>query len=66
MEATGFSIWQLLAFGFFILFYSVIFGTPLKKAGFSRWWALLMAFPLLNIVAVWVFAYISWPNESST
>jgi uncharacterized membrane protein YhaH (DUF805 family) len=33
----------------------------LNKAGYSGWWSLLMAVPLVNIVMVWVFAFSDWP-----
>jgi predicted ABC-type exoprotein transport system permease subunit len=33
----------------------------LGRAGFSRWWCILWAIPLLNIIALWVFAFARWP-----
>jgi hypothetical protein len=33
----------------------------LQRAGFSRWWCLFWAVPLMNIIAVWVLAFVSWP-----
>jgi hypothetical protein len=35
-----------------------------KKAGFSRGWALLLLVPLVNLVAIWIFAFIRWPALS--
>ena len=32
------------------------------KAGYSGWWALALFLPLLNIVAVWLFAFALWPG----
>jgi hypothetical protein len=37
----------------------------LKKAGFSRWWACLLLLPVVNLVAIWVFAFIRWPALSA-
>ncbi|WP_227010119.1 hypothetical protein [Pelagibius marinus] len=34
-----------------------------RKAGFSGWWSLLMLIPLVNIVMIWVFAFVEWPAE---
>ncbi|NKB19919.1 MAG: hypothetical protein GKS01_05170 [Alphaproteobacteria bacterium] len=34
----------------------------LKKAGFSPWWGLLNAIPVVSLILVWVFAFIDWPN----
>lgn len=33
----------------------------LRRAGFSRWWALLVLVPVVNVVALWLFAYARWP-----
>jgi hypothetical protein len=37
--------------------YSRIFG----KAGFSGAFSILMVVPLVNLIALWVFAYSDWP-----
>jgi len=34
----------------------------LRRAGFSRWWALLALVPVVNLVALWLFAYARWPS----
>lgn len=45
----------------------VMFAYPvariLRRLGFSGWWALLALIPWLNIVALWVFAFVRWPIE---
>ena len=33
----------------------------LHRSGHSRWWAPICFVPLVNCVALWVFAYIRWP-----
>ena len=33
----------------------------LKRTGHSGWWALLMFVPLVNFIALWVFAFTRWP-----
>lgn len=33
------------------------------KAGFSGWWALLGMVPLINLFALWWFAFSDWPSE---
>ncbi|MEQ8346588.1 MAG: hypothetical protein RIB84_25825 [Sneathiellaceae bacterium] len=35
----------------------------LEKAGFSGAWALLLLLPPVGLVALWIFAFISWPVE---
>lgn len=34
----------------------------LSKAGFSGWFALISLLPIVNIIALWVFAFIPWPS----
>lgn len=33
----------------------------LRRAGYSRWWALVLLVPIVNLVMVWVFALADWP-----
>ena len=33
----------------------------LSRLGFSPWLALLMIVPIVNLIALWVFAYARWP-----
>lgn len=47
---------------FFILLPAWFLAKILSKAGFSGWFALVSFVPVLNIIALWVFAYISWPS----
>ncbi len=51
----------------FIILIPVWFtGKILIKAGFSAWLALVTLVPVVNIVALWVFAFIPWPNVDRT
>jgi uncharacterized membrane protein YhaH (DUF805 family) len=34
-----------------------------RRTGFSGWWGLLAAIPFVNIVALWVFAFRTWPID---
>jgi hypothetical protein len=31
------------------------------RTGHSGWWCLLIFIPLVNIAALWIFAFASWP-----
>lgn len=50
-----------------VLLVAVIAGTLwpvariLDRAGFNRAWCLLIFIPLLNWIALWVFAFANWP-----
>ena len=39
----------------------VMIARVLRRAGYSPWWALLVLVPLVNLIALWVFAYARWP-----
>src|SRR5262249_22571439 len=57
----GLSLWH----GLILLIMLSVFAIPLlmiiKKAGYSRWFALLAFIPLVSLVALWVFAFSDWP-----
>jgi len=39
-----------------------IFSRTVGKSGLSGWWAVLGLVPLVNLIALWVFAFAEWPN----
>ncbi len=39
-------------------------GNIARKAGFSRWFSLLLLVPLVNLVVIWMFAFSPWPNAN--
>jgi hypothetical protein len=49
-----------------LLFLIVIFGVPIAqivhRSGRSRWWTVIAFVPLLNVIALWVFAFSRWPQ----
>ncbi len=34
----------------------------LRRTGYSEWWSLLLFVPVVNILALWWFAYARWPG----
>ena len=60
------SIWQILIILSLILITIGVFGPVAKKAGYSRWWSLLLLVPVANLVVVWGFAFVKWPAEKNT
>jgi hypothetical protein len=52
------------------VFYCIVIGIPvaqiLHRTGFSRWLALLVLVPMLNVVGLWLFAFGSWRAEFVT
>ena len=68
MGFGGISIWSLLLIlvVFFLLLLPVLVCDPVaKKAGYSRWWALIMCLPVANVIMVWFFAFSKWPVENA-
>lgn len=56
--------YPLFYFFYFLLFLLVVFppvGVIVRRAGFSRWWGLLILWPGVNLVMLWVFAHKRWP-----
>lgn len=60
----SFGIWHLLI----LIIYIVIIGVPvahiLSRVGLSIWWTILAFIPLVNVIALWVFAYAQWPERA--
>jgi len=53
---------------FGLIFIAIVFSIVLlplffivKKAGYSPWWTLVIFVPLLDIVAIYLFAFLDWP-----
>ena len=48
-----------------LLLYIVLIALPVAliigKAGYSRWWTILALIPMVNLIALWVFALANWP-----
>lgn len=54
---------------FGLLIILIVAGIPVRqillRTGFSPWWTLLVLVPLVNLVALWIFAFSNWPRQSS-
>lgn len=58
----SFSIWHWLVL--LILLVPYLFFIPaVKKTGFSGWWVVPAAIPLVGLVILWVWAYARWPSQ---
>jgi len=63
MVGIGFPEFILLILIFAVLLVPVWWmGRILGKAGYSPWFALVSFVPFVNIVALWIFAFIPWPH----
>jgi len=57
----GLSIWHIIVLIVFVVVFVIPAWKILNRAGFSGWWGLLWLVPFLNIVFLWVFAFVPWP-----
>jgi hypothetical protein len=57
------SIWHWLILILWIAAFLVPCWRIVSKAGFNGALSLLGLIPLVNIVMLWVFAFVKWPNE---
>lgn len=55
------SIWHWIL----ILLFSALVGSPasriIGRTGHSRLWVLIFFIPIINVVALWVLAFVHWP-----
>lgn len=36
----------------------------LRRLGFSGWWAIIAPISPLNLIGLWVLAFVRWPSDS--
>jgi len=52
-----------------VIAYVVLITVPvariLRRVGFSGWWCVMALIPVLNMVGLWVFAFIRWPRAGA-
>lgn len=60
----SFSIWHWLILIVMWLAFLWPIGRILTRTGHSNFLALIALIPLVNLIALWVFAYKKWPSEN--
>ena len=58
-------------FGFiWVIVYVVLVVVPIAKIlgriGFNQWWAAVAIVPLVNLILLWVVAFIEWPRDRAS
>jgi hypothetical protein len=56
-----FVVFIILVTALVIWAFVAVFGRIVNRAGYSRWWLVLMFVPVLNLIMLWVFAFADWP-----
>ena len=62
----GLSLWHLILLALILSIVLVPISKILRRVGFSGWLAILYVIPGVNLIMLWVFAFIRWPKEPGT
>ena len=54
---------QTLSVVLYLLAVAIPIGRVLRRTGYSPWMAVMAVVPLLNLVALWAYAYSDWPID---
>lgn len=57
---SGYAHWIMLLVAFGIVLYPI--GRILGRMGFSPLLSIVVALPFLNLLALWILAFVEWPN----
>ena len=56
-------------FGFFWIIMIAVMVIPIAKIlgriGFSQWWAAVAIVPMVNLIFLWILAFIDWPRDKA-
>ena len=56
------SLWHWIIVIVFVFVYLFPAIKIVRKAGYSGWWCILLLFPIVNLIMLWIFAFARWPN----
>ena len=59
----SFSIWHWIIAAFWLAVFLVPAWRIATKAGYSGALSLLTLIPVVNIIVIWIFAFVKWPVE---
>jgi len=61
----GLLIMILMFYGFYRFITeasNAYFGDFVRRAGYNKNWHWLIYVPVVNVIAIWIFAFAEWPN----
>lgn len=58
---AGFGIGHWVAFAIMVAVLLYPIGRILGRIGLSPFWSILALIPLVNVIALWVLAFVDWP-----
>lgn len=60
MMGYGFGHWIAFALTVAVILYPI--GRILGRIGLSPFWSIVALIPFLNLIALWVLAFVEWPR----
>ncbi|TAM07827.1 MAG: hypothetical protein EPN70_01760 [Paraburkholderia sp.] len=63
MAGYGAAHWLVFVIMAVVLLYPI--GRILTRIGLSPLWAILALVPMLNLLGLWVLAFVDWPRQGS-
>jgi hypothetical protein len=58
----AFSLWHWIVVLLVLFFYGVPMARIIHRTDHGWWWVILFFVPVLNIIAIWVLAFVPWPT----
>jgi hypothetical protein len=62
MNMAGYGLGHWLVFTVMVLVFIYPIGKILTRIGLSPFWSILAFVPLVNLIGLWVLAFIDWPK----
>ncbi len=59
----SFSIWHWAIVAAVLALFGVPVSRILRRLGFSGWWTILAFIPWINVIGLWVVAFVRWPKD---
>jgi hypothetical protein len=66
MEIHTYSATYVALASLVFIFVLIPVGKLLRRTGHNPVWCILALFPVLNLVALWFFAFKPWPTDKNT
>jgi predicted PurR-regulated permease PerM len=63
MVATGFGVTHWLFFAALVAVLLYPIGRILNRVGLSPFWSVLALVPLINMIGLWILAFVDWPGQ---
>lgn len=57
----SFSLWHWIIVLLIVAVYGVPMAMIIGRTGHSRWWVIAFFVPIVNVIALWVLAFVRWP-----